>query len=41
MKKEKAEKRHVLLFLPSFRFSFSDSMIENKKKVIKFPFPFS
>ena len=30
-----------MLYIPSFRFSFSDSIMENKNRVIKFPFPFS
>ena len=39
-KMKKMEKHHVL-YIPSFRFSFSDSIIENKIRVIKFPLPFS
>ena len=30
-----------MLYIPSFCFSFSDSIKENKNRVIKFPFPFS
>ena len=30
-----------MLYIPSFRFSFSDSIMENKNRVIKFPFPCS
>ena len=37
--KKKRKKNHVL-YIPSFRFSFSGSIIENRKKVIKFPFFF-
>ena len=40
IKDEKSGKHHVL-YTPSFRISFSNSIIEKKKKVIMFPFPFS
>ena len=40
MKTGYTENNHVL-YTPSFRFSFSDSIMENKNRVIKFPFPFS
>ena len=40
MKKEKTEK-HIVLYISSFRFSFSESTIENRKSLISLPFPFS
>ena len=40
LKTGKPEKHHVF-YIPSFRFSFSDSIMENGNGVIKIPFPFS
>ena len=40
MKKGKTEK-NVVLYISSFRFSFSESRIENRKRQISLHFPFS
>ena len=39
MKNEKTENPHVL-YIPSFRFAFSDSTIKHRKRLIKFPLPY-